>query len=724
MDRDPDSLGTEDEAYYPGGFGQYEKHFDIDFSAKDCRVFLAFDGVYRFAEIRVNLQLVCLHKGGYSPFTVDITRAVHAGRNTLHVITSCALLPASRWYTGAGLYRSVNLLTGTIPCIAPQGVRLTTRVADEKQSIVQVQTSVLSPGNIPYSVRQTVTDPDGQIVATGGDGEITLAHAKLWSADTPHLYTLTTDVLVDGTVNDTTTTVFGLRTVSVDRVKGFQVNGQSVLLKGGCLHHDNGIVGSVSTRGIELRKVRILKQAGYNAIRCAHNPPSTALLEACDKLGLYVIDEAFDAWREGKRAYDEHLFFEDEWENEITAMISRDYNHPCVVMWSTGNEIYERCGASEGASWSHRLAGKVRELDRSRPIINALCGFFEEGILADTEANLKSTTGEGKDYWARKSEDFASALDIVGYNYLLDRYEKDALLFPNRIFCGTESFPRQARENWLAVQNIPNVIGDFVWTAWEYLGESGLGHSDFNTDSGFQHRFFPWHVANCGDLDICGHKRPQSHYRDFVWSDRTAPYIGVQHPSHFGQQEIVSAWGWPDLNDQWTVPGYEDHKIQVVVYSAGDSVVLKLNGQIIGETRTDKYIAVFEVSFRPGKLEAESYKGGQLIGTAQLNTSGTPASLHATLEGHDDDNIRFMTIEIHDAAGIRVANAADEVTLEVDGAELLGFGSGDPASTHNYSTPVAVPFNGRLLAVLRLTSSNATIRCRYPTTETACLNVC
>lgn len=713
LDRDPSSPGTEDEAYYPGGFGRYERDLDLDPQTAAGRVLIAFDGAYRFAEVRVNRQLVCLHKGGYSPFTVDISDFVEAGRNTINVITNCAMLPASRWYTGAGIYREVRLLTGTPPCIAPHGVTITTRTAREDESRIFIETRVLPDEAAAHAVRHTVCDAAGHTVATGPDGELAIAHARLWCAESPYLYTLTTDVLVDGVVNDTVKTPFGIRTIAVDATHGLTLNGRPVLLKGGCIHHDNGIVGAISLPAIEVRKVRLLKAAGFNAIRCSHNPPSTALLDACDALGLYVIDEAFDAWREGKRAFDEHLFFEDEWENEITAMISRDRNHPAVILWSTGNEIYERCGASDGAAWSRRLAETVRKLDPTRPVTNALCGFYEDAILADTEANLRSTTGAGKDFWARKSEAYAEPLDVVGYNYLLDRYAKDARLFPSRVICGTESFPLQARENWEAVKTLPHVIGDFVWTAWDYLGESGIGHSDFGVNSGHQHRFFPWHVANCGDFDICGRKRPQSHFRDFVWTDRTTPYIGVQHPARHGQEEIISAWGWADITDAWTFPGHEGRPITVIVYSAGDTVCLSLNGAPLAEAAVEAFTATFEIAYQPGTLRVESFREKTSLGAAELRSHGEPARIEVGVEAPADDDIRFIDVTLRDADGVRATTATEAVTLDLTGAELLGFGGGDPASGDNYSTPIATPCNGRLLAVIRLTQPDAKGVLRY-----------
>lgn len=702
FDREEDNIADGSEGFYPGGFGQYQKTITLDEAQAGGAVYLSIDGAYRFAEVRVNRQLLCLHKGGYSPFLIDLTGKVKAGENIIHITTSCAMLPGSRWYTGAGLYRGVQLLTSPLPCASPWGVSVKTLSLQDGRAVLSICTDIIGSGEASHEIFA----PDGTRVAASMDGSVRLDACSPWSDEAPNLYTLKTTISNGGTATDEVITRFGIRVIAVDSVNGLRINGEKVLLRGGCIHHDNGILGSVSTPDLERRKIVKLKQAGFNAVRCSHNPPSTALLDICDELGMYVMDEAFDAWREGKRQYDEHIFFEEEWESEIHAMVMRDRNHPSIIMWSIGNEIYERSGASDGVKWAHRLADCVRKLDDTRPVTSALCNFFEDPDVAELALNSMNTVGEGKDYWATHSQGYCAALDIVGYNYLLDRYAKDAHLFPARVICGTESFPIQAKENWDAVVSMPHVIGDFVWTAWDYLGESGLGRSNFSEDGTAGVADYPWNIANCGDIDILGNKRPQSHYRDFVWSARVQPYMATQHPEHFNQKEGLSAWGWEDVSASWNYRGHENMPVRVSVYSAGDSVELYANGELCGKGGVENYKTVIETTYKPGEIVAVSLKNGKELGRTALQTSGEAAAFALDVEPSYGGEYRFIHITAVDANGLYAPDFAQKVSVEICGAQYAALGSANPKGFDNYTKNEAVPFNGKLLLVLKHTSAD------------------
>ncbi len=302
--------------------------------------------------------------------------------------------------------------------------------------------------------------------------------------DEPNLYTLKSEVLVGGAVVDAEKTTFGIRTIAVDAKNGFRLNGVSMKLKGGCVHHDNGLLGAASYDRAEERKIELMKAAGYNAIRCAHNPPAPAMLDACDRLGMLVIDETFDCWRTGKNPNDYHLYFEDWWQRDTETMVKRDRNHPSIIMWSIGNEVSERTGVSNGYYWAKTQAEYVRSLDNTRFVTSAVPFLFEE-MLTDPELMPKPDepfdfsppppTDPAKDRWGNVTAEFNAALDVTGYNYLYNRYEFDSKRFPNRVVAGTETFPHKAYETWQATLSLPNVIGDFVWTSLDYLGESGIG---------------------------------------------------------------------------------------------------------------------------------------------------------------------------------------------------------------------------------------------------------
>jgi beta-galactosidase len=710
LERNSDCIASASEGFYSGGIGYYEKDLTLDATQVSMTMLLAFDGVYRMSEVRVNGDLLKTHLGGYSPFYVDLTGRMKVGINHIHVKVNASLLPSSRWYHGAGIYRPVNLLYGPSVCLHPVNF-ITTKLLSESTAIITAKSRIINHGNENWQISYTVFNNDGHEVAYAtqdGNGEFSETELHIqdpqpWSTNTPYLYTLQTTLDCQNS-QDCAQSTFGVRTISVDSKQGLLINGQSVLLKGGCVHHDNGPLGAASYTAAELRKVQKLKENGYNSIRCSHNIPSSSFLDICDRLGMMVVDEAFDCWREGKKLNDEHLFFEDHWQQELQAMIERDYNHPSIIMWSTGNEISERSGKSDGANWSKRLAAFIRERDISRPITNALCGFFEDTAMLEMEVNSKTTAGEGKDYWALKSEGFCEPLDVVGYNYLLDRYQKDRLLYPDRVILGTESFPLQALENWRAVEQYSHVIGDFVWTAWDYLGEAGIGHSLFDRKAEGL-RAYPWHLAWCGDFDLCGRKRPQSHYRDFIWNDRNTPYIGVQHPKNHGKSESVSPWGWPELYEHWSFPGYEDHPVLVTVYAGGNEAVLFLNSSLIDRKPcgiTTDYRQQFELPYQPGILEVVSYENGYEIGRTQLRAASQAVQIKLEHEVviSDQGTLVYIDAVITDSAGILQPNGEYDITFTVEGGIVLATGSGNPESTSSYKSPENTSWQGRVMAII------------------------
>ena len=358
----------------------------------------------------------------------------------------------------------------------------------------------------------------------------------------PHLYTLVSEIVVQGQVVDSEKTAFGIRSLSVDARDGFRLNGEPMKLRGGCVHHDHGLLGAASWDRAEERKVELLKASGFNAIRSAHNPPAPALLDACDRLGMLVIDETFDCWRMGKNPHDYHLFFEDWWQRDTESMVKRDRNHPSVIMWSIGNEIPERSGVSDGYAWCARQADLVRSLDDTRPVTAAVHTLFEEQIAAHDAGSGFSEDMIGSqnrapdnpedDRWGELTAPFLDHLDVAGYNYINNRYEYDRGRFPGRVIYGSETHPHQAFESWTDTERLSNVIGDFVWTAIDYRGESGIGKVSLGDNAlpFFAQDQWPHHLASCGDLDVCGFKRPQSYFRDILWGVRTDPYIGVYDP--------------------------------------------------------------------------------------------------------------------------------------------------------------------------------------------------
>ena len=489
----------------------------------------------------------------------------------------------------------------------------------------------------------------------------------------------------DARLSDMASVLFGIRTITVDAARGLRINGKTVKLKGGCLHHDNGLLGAVSLYESDARKVQKLKEVGFNAIRTAHNPPSAALIEACDRLGIYVFDEAFDAWGMAKRAGDYNQFFDAYWEKDLTAFVRRDRSHPSVILWSTGNEIPERGGLNDGYALATKLAEKMRSLDGTRPVSNGTCSFWsglDDELMEGQSGQQNAADDASKDFWERGTEPFTNGLDVVGYNYMEDLYEKDHALFPDRVILGSENFPKEIGFRWPLVEKLPYVLGDFTWTAWDYLGEAGIGKSVYlDPEDPFLQKGpwalmpqgtspFPWRTANDADFDLTGNKLPQGAYRSVVWGSEATHLFSV-HPGNYGKKELISPWGFTAVLSDWSFEGYEGKPVELVVFSKAEEVEVFVNGTSIGRKSVSKERPLpqsvrFDAIYQPGEVVAVSYAGGKEVSRDVLVTTTKPASIRLTPEklsmkadGHD---AIYVTVEIVDAQGRVVPNA--EVKLE------------------------------------------------------------
>ncbi len=717
--------------YAWSGVVTYRKKFFVPDEWEDQSVRLEFEGVYMNAEVSVNGNLAVLHPYGYTSFLVDLKPYLNYGaENEVTVVANNSPQPNSRWYSGTGVYRHVWLRTGGRVHIRPWGVFVTTPTVDPVTSTVTVTTEIVNDADATHvTLRSTILDARGDIidqaetpVETAANTLVivnrafTVTNPNLWSIDTPHLYTLKSEVLAGPDIVDTETTVFGIRSVVISAQNGFSLNGVPMKLKGGCVHHDNGLLGAASYDRAEERKVELMKSAGFNAIRCAHNPPAPAMLDACDRLGMLVIDETFDCWRMGKNPNDYHLYFEDWWQRDTESMVRRDRNHPSIIMWSIGNEVGERTGKSNGYAWCERQADFVRSLDSTRPVMSAVPAIFEEMPNSLDAGNLDQLydflAGEQldpeKDEWGTRTEPFGQSLDVFGYNYLLKRYEQDGAKYPDRVMCGTETFPHWAFAFWDATRRLPYLIGDFVWTSIDYLGEAGIGQVNYEGQMPFAAPY-PYHLANCGDIDICGFKRPQSYFRDILWGVRIEPYIGVLDPQHYGKAISFNPWGWEPVCDSWTFPGWEGKPTQVDVYCADDEVELWVNGvsagrKTAGSAHHNK--AVFEVTYEPGEIVAAGYAGDRETSRTRLQTASEPAALRLTPDRpilHAEfGDLAYVTVEVVDQEGIVVKHAEHEVQFEVLGAgDLLALGTANPLSEEPYTGTQRKAYEGRLMAVIR-----------------------
>ncbi|MBO6159550.1 MAG: DUF4982 domain-containing protein [Firmicutes bacterium] len=721
--------------YFETGKYIYEKEWDISEEQAGKTLILECEGVYQNASVLLNGEKLNEWPYGYTNFFTNLSGKVQPGRNVLTVIADNEKAPNSRWYSGSGIYREVSLYEAGDQYIDPEGIR----VDVISQSKVKISVS----GSWEEGTKALVQILDGdQVVAQGESGEtFKLENARLWSAETPELYIAKACLVKDGKVLDEACARFGIRELSWGP-KGFKVNGKEVLLRGGCIHHDNGILGAAAFRDAEYRKVRILKEAGFNAIRSSHNPASKALLDACDELGMYVMDEAFDMWLIQKNPFDfGGDTFKAWWKKDVKAMVQKDVNHPSVVMYSLGNEISD-LGIAEGQEIEKEMAAYVRSLDDSRPLtmgINLMLAVMAakgKGLYGkDKDGNDKGNGASGLDNMPTSSvfnammnkmgnmmdmaaasagadkivEKVSGVLDMPGYNYATSRYKKEVKKYPLRPFTGSETMPQNLYKNWQLVKKLPNLTGDFMWTSWDYLGESAIGTIQYKDKKTKQHVEEGLIISGgAGIIDICGKKRPEVGWGKLIWNLTDQPTIGVDpltHADHFRQ---ASMWRVTDAIGSWSWPGYEGRKTNVTVYANTPVVELLINGQQVakGKTKEDKVIFK-DIVYTPGKIEALAIDAaGREIGRALLTSAEGPARISLkpektslTANGQD---LCFVDIDLVGENGETISSQDQKLSIRVEGAaSLQAFGSARPHMAEIFVSDTHTTFYGKALAVIR-----------------------
>ncbi len=767
-ERDPS--GSHMNAYFPDGVWEYSKTFDAPAEWRDRRVRLLFEGVYRDAQVFVNDDFAGGEPNGYSEFLVDLDPFLRYGEaNTIKV--ECRAGDDARWYSGAGIYRPVQLWVQPRVHLGIDGVTVTTPEIDEQLAVVEIAAEVENETAHTVTVRAgfTIAGPDGSIVATGSvpvtlrphatviaRQRLAVADPALWSLDDPDLHTCTVTLTHEPGDHDgddgegaeqleRQVVTFGVRELRLDPIRGLRINGQTVKLRGACVHHDNGPLGAATIDRAEERRVELLKAAGFNAIRSAHNPASRAMLAACDRLGVAVMDEAWDTWTEGKRDHDHALRFADRWRTDLEAMIRKDRNHPSVVMYSTGNEIPE-VGSPLGAALGRDIAEHARALDPTRYVTNAVQPFLAirdlfsrigEFLPAPDEAQPAGDdqpTGVNSQMtsWAQIKdvmmsspmvadviEEVSAPLDVAGYNYLDVRYATDHDLHPDRVIVGSETYVTAIARAWPIIEQSGHIVGDFTWTGWDYLGEVGVGRTEFagdrDPDDGSPQFMapYPWLLAHTGDIDIAGFRRPQSYFREIVFGLRDEPYLAVRRPANLGKDVTHSGpWAWSDTIASWTWPGFEGATVPVEVYSAADEVELLQDGTSLGRLPTGAdhgYRTEFDVTYSPGELVAVAYVDGREVGRHTLRSVDGPVGLLAEADRDtivaDDRDLTYVTVSFADATGTLDASDDRAVTITIDGpGELQGFASADPRSLESYRSATTTTWEGRAVAVIRPTA--------------------
>ncbi len=695
--------------WFEAGKGEYRKTF----KTPDGEVVkLHFEGVYQKAEVFVNGQKAGQHHYGYTPFTVDVTPYIYKNKkqtNEVVVKVDNSEQPNCRWYSGSGIYRHVWLETMPALHIAENGIFITTPEVNAEKARVQVDVTIANESQSDRNATVVVCGAQLMVAVKAGESKTVstttmVNNPQLWSPESPTLYEAKVELKENGTTIDRQTAKYGIRTFSFDAERGFVLNGQKVLINGACVHHDDGVLGAMAFDDAEIRKVRQMKEAGFNLIRTSHNPTTRAFLDACDSIGMLVIDEAFDGWRTQKNPYDYSTVIDSCYREDIHAMVLRDRNHPSVISWSIGNEVIERKDIRVVYT-ARQMKKAIHEYDTTRPVTEALCAWDSDWEIFDPHAEV---------------------LDVAGYNYMIFKHASDHERDPKRVIWQTESYPRDAFKNWAVVNDFPYVVGDIVWTGLDYLGESGIGRYYYEGERPGEHWFdggFPeWHGAYCGDIDITGWRKPISHYREVLWHNDTPLYLAVKEPDGYHGKIKETAWSvWPTW-ESWTWPGWEGKPVEVEVYTHQPEVKLYLDDQLIGTkqvSRETEFKAVFSVSYKAGTLRAEA--GGESV---TLKTAGEPACLRLTPDRTtmtaDGQSLTFITVEVVDKQGTPVPEATIPCEATIKGAgTLLAFASADLKDTEPYTSPRVKTWKSRALLVVRSTqkggSINVSIKSALPT---------
>lgn len=595
-------------------------------------------------------------------------------------------------------------------------MRITTPKVTPEQSIARIEFEILAPKAKEYqhtvsvplnlsigegcpSVTDTVLIHPGETVKYC-NYEITASRPSLWSPGSPTLYTASVSLMLPDGAVETERERFGFRDITYSADSGFCLNGKHMLITGACVHHDNGILGAASYDDAEIRKARLLKGAGFNAVRTSHNPPAPAFLDACDSIGLLVIDEAFDGWKAQKNEYDYNQLIDDWWREDIASLVERDRNHPSVIAWSIGNEIIER-KSPDAVKRAADLGNLCRQMDDTRPVTQALAAWDPDWEIYDP---------------------LAAKHEIIGYNYMLHKAEGDHNRVPSRVIWQTESYPRDAFKNWEKVHDLPYVIGDFVWTGIDYIGESGIGRYWYEGDPEGEHYhrpLWPWHNSYCGDIDIIGTRKPISFYREILYSQSPRMHLSVREPQGYKGKVKEGLWAVYPTKDSWNWPGHEGLPIDIEITSSYPAVALYQDGKLIGKYPTDRqneYKAVVTLTYSPGELRAVALDNDRTeVCEQMLVTSGKPYAIRLTPDKSEFSNspqeLIYILAEIVDKKGNPVPNAEIPITFSIDGdAEILATGSGNPKDPQGYFHKKRTTHEGKALAVIKSSISSGTVR--------------
>ncbi len=736
------SAGGTNTGWYEGYDYEYQRTLTVPENELADTHILEFEGVYHNAEVWLNGQKAAFRPYGYTNFYVDCAPYLHVGENELRVIARNADQPNSRWYSGAGIYRPVQLWTAKGAHITLNGVKI--RTLSLQPAIVEVRVKTTAPG----TVRLTVDDlpamqqeSDGEAVFT-----LTLDNARLWTPETPNLYTCRVSF-----ADDEVTETFGVRKVEWG-TDGFLLNGKRYIIQGACIHHDNGLLGAVCDPDAVARKVRLLKENGYNAIRSAHNPCSKALLTECDRQGMLVMDEYIDHWYIHKTEHDYVDYFNDWWRQDLTDMVEKDYNHPCVVLYSTGNEVSETA-QKRGIALTKEMTNFLHELDDSRPVtcgVNIFFNFLSSigfGVYSDEKAKKEAERAEkakqrgektskkkavgsqffnnlagllGDEFMKRgatlhgcdvKTRDAFANMDIAGYNYGIYRYKHDLKKYPQRLILGSETFCNDAYKFRELAKQEPRLVGDFVWAGMDYLGEVMVGSWEYADYAEAFDGGPGWVSAGSGRIDLTGKPLGEALYTRVALEADNGPYIAVCPVNHTGDRHSPSAWKMTNAMPSWSWTGCEGKKANVEVYARAARVELVLNGRTVGsKTLKNDCLARFSIPYESGTLEAVSYDAADHeIGRYKLQSAGgaTSLTLDAEEPAAQTGHLCYVRLRYTDENGITKPLMRGNIQVQVRGGTLVGLGSACPFNKHSYLDSETDTYYGEALAIVRMGDGDA-----------------
>lgn len=694
--------------YLPGGVAWYRRHFNHDSGdGADRKKYLYFEGIYNRSDVYVNGHHLGHRPNGYVSFMYDLTPYLKEGDNVIAVRVDHSRNADSRYYTGSGIYRDVWMIDAPTTHIAQWGTGFETVSVKGRKAQVKAQVAVENPVK-GLKVRVALLDSKGKQVASATKAassqntlNMTVPDVALWSVDSPKLYSLQTELIMNGKVIDSDNVPVGIRTLSFSPDKGFALNGKDMKVKGVCIHHDAGALGAAVPPEVWERRLRNLKELGVNALRMSHNPQAPVVYDIADRIGLLIMDEASDewefpkrkwikGWNKGEPGFDGAYDFFEEWiDRDVADMVRRDRNHPSVFLWSIGNEVDypndpyshpvldgnnsaisqpmyggynpEAPDAMRIGEIAKRLTKVVKGIDTSRPTTGALAGV----VMSNQTA-------------------YPDAVDVVGYNYTEDRYDSDHATYPDRVIYGSEN--RSDYQAWKAVRDKDFIFGQFIWTGIDYLGESGA---------------WPSRGLYTGLLDFTGNPKPRGMFRASLWSESPVTYIGTYPKPRRGNWLSIDAW------DSWNYePG---DSIRVVCYTNSPKARLLLDNKEVGSLKPmddETGIIHWDIPFSPGKLTAEGISAdGATESSYSIATSGRPYRLSASADidsfsGKDD--VAHVSIEVLDENGIPVKLADNEITVRTSGGgELLALESGDNSDMGNQRDNRQRVFRGRLIAYVR-----------------------